>query len=197
MPFSVLDIVLITIDEWDNNLHGRTRLHKTVYLAQKKPKVKKVKFRPYYYGPYSDTLSSALTSVENLRLLDVRKEIIGPSPDGQKDIVEYVYSLDKDGNEYFEYLKKEYSSDYQYWSSLIKPIVAEFKEETTSKNMAMAAKIVFILTNDVDEPITVSEIKKRAKEYKWDIDNDVSMKSGLDHLRNLNLVKARKNKRPS
>lgn len=192
MPFTVLDIVLIAIDEWGNKLHGRTRLHKTVYLAQKKKKIREIKFRPYYYGPYSDKLSSALTSAANLRLLDVEQKIIGPSPNGQKDIVEYVYSLDKDGNEYFEYLKKEYSNDYQNWSSLIKPIVAEFKEETTSKNMAMAAKIVFILTNDVDEPITVSEIKKRAKEYKWEIDSDESMKSGLDHLKNLNLVKARK-----
>ncbi len=180
MSLSALDIVLISIAEWEKakkKLYGRTRLHKTIFLAQKLMNIHGIKFRPYYYGPYSDELAEALNTTVTLHFSSFNKEQIPIN----EETVEYVYNLSEDGKNYLDHLKGKEKADYDKWEKKIGIIVNCFSDSTSSE-MASAAKVLFLLINNEEKMQTIDELKNRAKDkYGWDI-KDRSIEKSFDDL---------------
>ncbi len=85
-------LLLVTIREL-GEISGRTRLQKTVYLLRERFGVPfKLKFKPYYYGPYSDELSDMVENLVALGLVEEHRRYLA---DG---VVEYSYKLTDAGS---------------------------------------------------------------------------------------------------
>jgi len=76
---------------------GRTRLQKIVYLLREMYQIPfRFRFKPYFYGPYSEDLSDA---IENLTALGVIEEGRRYLAEG---VIEYSYSLTRRGSSFLE-----------------------------------------------------------------------------------------------
>src|SRR2546422_9875161 len=85
-------LLLVTIREL-GEISGRTRLQKTVYLLRERFGVPfKLKFKPYYYGPYSDELSDIVENLVALGLVGEQRRYLA---DG---VVEYLYKMTDAGS---------------------------------------------------------------------------------------------------
>jgi uncharacterized protein YwgA len=89
-------LLLITLREL-GEIAGRTRLQKTVYLLRERFGVPfSLKFKPYYYGPYSDELSDIVENLVALALIEEHRRYLA---DG---VVEYSYKLTDAGSRFLE-----------------------------------------------------------------------------------------------
>ena len=94
-------LLLATLFYPKGTLRGRTRFQKTVFLLKSKFDFSfSFRFRPYYYGPYSEDLAD---SISILKAVGVLAE--DPQPLGI-DIVRYNYRLTRKGSVYFRKLKR-------------------------------------------------------------------------------------------
>ncbi|MGC8895114.1 MAG: hypothetical protein ACP5QG_09770, partial [candidate division WOR-3 bacterium] len=78
------DIVLLVLyHSRDRRLPGRTVFQKTIYLIDKIVGLKRftghdIKFRSYYYGPYSQLLANAVAELKGWGLVD--EEVVKRDP---------------------------------------------------------------------------------------------------------------------
>lgn len=82
-----------------NRIHGRTRLQKLVFLAQKRMEdegIEPYDYIAYDYGPFSKELLDALEKYEKKGLIDIN---ITQTYDGTD---KYIYSLTPEGIDNFE-----------------------------------------------------------------------------------------------
>lgn len=94
-------LVLATLFYRRTPLKGRTRFQKTVFVLKEEYDVPfTFKFRPYYYGPYSEDLADLVFTLTAMKFLDEIPQKMS------RDIVRYNYRLTKKGREYFKVFKQ-------------------------------------------------------------------------------------------
>lgn len=87
-------LLLLLLLYLQKQIKGRTRFQKTVCVLKHKFGVDfSFKFRSYYYGPYSKSLSDALSLLHGTNLVRERSEKLGVG------IVRYNYQLTEKGEE--------------------------------------------------------------------------------------------------
>lgn len=96
-------VILLLRNSREQNIKGRTRFQKIVFLLEEQGIDFGYEFKPYLYGPYSTELKSNLTMLADLGLLNEDKEEI--ESDG---IVydRYVYSLTEEGERVAERMER-------------------------------------------------------------------------------------------
>jgi len=89
-------LLLVTMREL-GEVAGRTRLQKMIYLLRERFGVPfRLKFKPYFYGPYSDELSDIVENLVALGLIEENRRYLA---DG---VVEYSYKLTDAGSGFLE-----------------------------------------------------------------------------------------------
>jgi len=89
-------LLLVTMREL-GEVAGRTRLQKTIYLLRERFGVPfTLRFKPYYYGPYSDELSDIVENLVALGLVEENRRYLA---DG---VVEYSYKLTDAGSGFLQ-----------------------------------------------------------------------------------------------
>ena len=158
-------------------------MQKLVYLACKSDKKLELpNYTAHYYGPYSSEVGDAL---KGLVAHDFVKEI--RSQDG--DYITYEYELTDDGH---EIVNDKISNEHKHEYENIKKIVETCKKYCDDKldinELSYAAKIYHVLEGERGSNITLNEVMKKAKDYKWKI-NPKGATRGAKLLEVLGLVK--------
>jgi uncharacterized protein YwgA len=90
-----ITLLLATIAFNNKPIRGRTRFQKMIFLLKEKYKVPfSFKFKPYYYGPYSDDFAEILSLLKALNLTEEKAEYIGAGA------TRYNYQLTDKGQKY-------------------------------------------------------------------------------------------------
>jgi len=111
-------------------IEGRTRIQKLVCLLQNQSKFPfTFKFKPYYYGPYSDDLSDTINFLVGMKLIE---ETIVPT---RFYSFRYDYQLTEKG-------KLVFSKVQQRSERIINTLIDEIKalEETSTTDLVKLAK---------------------------------------------------------
>jgi len=99
-PDNVL-LLLATLFYQRVSIKGRTRFQKTIFLLREKYGVPfSFKFRPYYYGPYSEDLSDLISVLKAINIVNEFPEELGLG------ITRYNYQLTERGKKYFKELQR-------------------------------------------------------------------------------------------
>ncbi len=71
---------------------GRTRLQKIIYLLRQRYQVPfSFRFKPYFYGPYSEELSDAVENLVALGMIEENRRYL------DEGVIEYSYKLTRRG----------------------------------------------------------------------------------------------------
>lgn len=91
-----VELILLTLYNHDNYINGRKRLQKIICVLKNKYGIQfSYDFKPYYYGPYSESLSNALDVLVSSDMIDEEVEVI----DEYDEIYQYVYKLKQNGQD--------------------------------------------------------------------------------------------------
>ena len=107
MSISDAALVLSLLNSNDTKkIEGRTRIQKIVYILKKEDGIPfTVKYKPYFYGPYSDELAETLSNLQALDMIVEEREHKG------NGIYQYNYVLTASGlhfaNRFVEKFHKE------------------------------------------------------------------------------------------
>ena len=152
-----------------NELRGRTTLQKLAYLASARGLLD-VKFKPHYYGPYSEEIASETSVLTSLDFLTERAVVLGPQMDGwlaqvSGDIKTYSYSLTPDGRQLVAKASKESPKEWKQLQDLVE--ACKRFVGLSPQALASAAKVHYILSQSSERNLTPSGVKETAAEFGW------------------------------
>lgn len=159
----LLDTILLTIRAANNKIEGRTAIQKLIYFEYIS-KVVDVKYRPYYYGPYSSDLTGTIETAVALKFIKEDVNMIQGEDTDSLEMKKYGYTLTEDGIKISDQLIKEHQPEYK----IIKRVVDICKEKTglDVNTLSYAAKIHYILRAN-KRPMTMYEISDTANSFGW------------------------------
>jgi len=151
--------MILLIEAAGGSVEGRTTLQKWLYFTSVKAKLD-FGFAPHFYGPYSETVSSAIS---NLIASDFIFEM-GRMTRYERII--YTYTLTEDGKNIARDLKGTNKELY----SKIKEVVDTCTEVVGNNinTLSSAAKVYYLLQKQ-GKQITYEEIKRMGKNLGWQL----------------------------
>ena len=172
------DALLMTVDQNGGSLHSRTTIQKLGYFYTQKMKGFAPKYVPYFYGPFSNELASALIDLSAFSFVN---EIAYSGFYGG-----YTYELTESGKNFAKKASRRNENEYKE----IGDILAVCKESCDLKPapLSYAAKCHYILTHDGRTEHTKKDIQQAGKDLNWDISNK-DVDQGIILLQGLSLVK--------
>ena len=168
----------------EKTVQGRTFLQKLAYFLNEMLGLG-VKFEPYYYGPYSESIA---TATDTLVTLDFLNEIEERFPATARDIFEprrYTYQLSKAGNKVLTEIRRSNPRLFNKVSKAMDIITST--EHCNYECLSLAAKMLHILDSQ-NKPMTDSELSIAAQELGWELDED-DIEMAASFLRELGLIK--------
>jgi len=187
MNLTPQEIVLVTVAEADNRtIQGRTLLQKRLYFLDVLLGLG-LSYRPYYYGPYSPLVDSALGELQALRFLEEHQRDFDAINEEGFQVRRYDAELTKDGEVVVGLLKRRKPSDYRAMAKGLQGL--QTAKEPDYATLSIAAKIHYILTRQAAS-MTVEEIQKVGKELNWKIEDRAHrLQKAIAFLERLDLVK--------
>ena len=174
----VRDAILLLVEEENGGqIVGRTLLQKKAYFVSVLVG-EDFFFRPHYYGPYSQTVADAVDSLVANGFLHERVETFSEEANAFGERRRHSYILTSDGREIAQRVLEQ--PECQTWQA----VMARINNAPVGKDfylLSIAAKIHVILK--VLGRAKESEIKRKAKEYGWDV-GEVDMNKASDFLVN-------------
>ena len=134
-------LILASLFYNNEPIRGRTRLQKMVYLLKEKYKIPfTLKFKPYYYGPYSEELSDNIALLIALKFTEETTEYLGMG------LNRHNYQLTDKGKKYICRFTEIAGEDTEKIIEKLQRDIAEINElptsELISKAKALMAKSV-------------------------------------------------------
>lgn len=159
----ILDSILLTIKAANNKISGRTAIQKLIYFESIFGLVD-VKYRPYYYGPYSSELMGTIEMAISLKFIKEDIDVLSKNASNTIEWKKYEYCLTNDGIELSNQLLKKHRSEYES----IKEIVSTCNDisQLNVNTLSYAAKINYILVSK-KKSMTCDEIADTANSYGW------------------------------
>lgn len=174
------DLILLIADACGGSIPGRTIAQKLVYFCGVKLGVE-TGHDAHYFGPFSDTVESALKLNVIAGDLSETSEII-PDWYGGPDAQKYTYSLTADGAKRAAELKESETVD----SAIIAETIARVHEvlpDFRQKTLSAAAKVHLIVTR-ADDSVSFAQVSELAESLGWKLGvNDIEKtRSVLERL---------------
>lgn len=127
-----IDFLLLILYYHDNYIEGRKRLQKIVCILKEKYGIPfSYVFRSYFYGPYSESLSSTLDTLVSGDIIDEEVDVI----DEDEEIYQYVYRL-KEENLIENIISKDIPT-----SEKIKSAIGQLKELNTNELVKLSKEV--------------------------------------------------------
>jgi len=179
----VLLIMKYTANDKDE-VEGKTLLQKTIYFVNEKLNLG-INFSPYYYGPYSSLVTSAIEEMKQVGVIEEEVERLPFDPFIQKyEPKLYKYKINEFGNGLFNIIESKHKSCADKISDTVKEIKKASKNDY--KVLSIAGKMYNILKSV--EKMTTDDIIKEAKFLGWDI-SDEDARLAIKFLEDLGLIK--------
>jgi uncharacterized protein YwgA len=166
------DLVLAIVDSRNGILKGRTILQKLSFFVDDRLNIG-IRFKPHFYGPYSEDIAEATASLVALDFLTETSEVIplASSQDPTFDSRVYTYALTKAGRELIKERRKHVSLYKE-----VKEVVSQLEESGLKTwdagSLSAAAKIVFILKTRERRELGNEEIARYANFLGWKLSKE-------------------------
>lgn len=130
-------LVLASLFFSGSPVKGRTRFQKTIFLLKEVYGIPfDFDFKPYYYGPYSEQLSNAVSLLTALKLVEEHAEYLGMG------ITRYHYQITEKGKRYSEILQKSVKGDTLKTLRKLRNGVAEIGKLKTPELISKAKSLI-------------------------------------------------------
>jgi uncharacterized protein YwgA len=180
------DAVMLTIQQEEGGqLTGRTLLQKKLYFACVLAD-EDFGFVPHYYGPYSQSVADAVTSLTANHFVEETTETFPGEPNLFGERRRHSYSLTDDGKAVLAVSEK--LPETEKWQAFLRKVNSHSVAENFNL-LSVAAKIHLIVK--AVGKATRKEIQDQAKRYGWKVsDEDIEKVEDylLNHLRVLTRV---------
>ncbi len=177
-------ILTLLSAEQNEKLTGRTLLQKKIYFLNEFLDLR-VEFRPYYYGPYSDSVANALDSLVAMGFVSEECETFPRETGTFGDQKRYQYSLTDDGKAAKQVFAEP--GDEEKVAKMI-DLIKKMDQHPLAhdyQNLSVAAKIFLIIKNK--EQASVEELDKEALSLGWKLPEKF-IDSSIDFLKCMGLV---------
>ena len=178
-------ILLLLLKQLNNKIDSKTKLQKLLYFLSLKLS-RNFGYSPYFYGPYSSTVESALDELISAGFVEAKREVFGVDTKKGFEVKRYSFELTKDGRDFVSILNAEDSIEMGKIKDLVDKLNSLGSQDYLS--LSIAAKSYYILSH-FQEPMSINDIKSKAKEFNWEIDKDdinkaISILEKLDFIKN-------------
>jgi uncharacterized protein YwgA len=166
---NIYELVIWLIELNGRSFQGKTNVHKNIYLLQRMMSNVEfpLKFKPYFYGPYSQDVSEALDLLENGGLLRVKQVDFGVRD--SFEVRKYVYELTRSGQNAARNARSNFSDFSGLFEGHFKTLKSTGYNENT-KVLSTAAKVKHILSTE-RRSLNSNSIQAKAKELGWEINS--------------------------
>src|SRR5579864_337748 len=158
------DFLLCVIDASGGAIRGRTLLQKRAFFVSELTGIDAgLRFDAHYYGPYSTTVESAATQLQNLGFIQESNTGFG-SVSGGFEVRRYDYSLTEDGVRLLVPLRG--TREHQEIRNAISRMASA--GDPNYVELSIAAKAYFLIKRK-GGGMSVLELQKQAEKYNWSI----------------------------
>jgi hypothetical protein len=173
-------VLAILLHASGNSISSKTKIQKEMYFLSKLLD-EDFAFRAHYYGPYSPVVEQALDELIGAGFLGVKREVYGLDYQRGFEMKRFDYHLTPSGEKLAEELEEQYSSEVSTISEFVEKMEAVGNPDYL--DLSVAAKVYFILDKQGGK-MAIDEIKKEAREFDWQINED-DVSKAVDILKQL------------
>jgi len=162
---------------------GRTVLQKLAYFLNEKLTLG-LEFRPHYYGPYSESVAMAISSLVAIDFLTEKEEALPGASTDMFEARKYTYELTQAGKEVVEKLQQLEPEVLGKIKAAMEEITT--KEECSYECLSLAAKMFHILKSQ-GKRVTESQLSDIAKDLGWQLGKQ-EIETAAKFLKGLGLI---------
>ncbi len=179
------DFVHLALDSLGGEVHGKTKLQKTIYfLGILSDNLDDLGYRPHYYGPFSPEVAAAVDRLRALRFLDQNIRSVGMIDRHGFEVTRTDYRLTEEGRRIAEHKAQRHADFWPRLEHAVK-VFRRANEEDYVK-LSVAAKTFFMLGHrrgKADE----ADLQILAEKFGWSVSLD-QIREGARYLKALALV---------
>lgn len=179
--YDYLHLSLLALGE----VRGKTKLQKTIYfLGLLTGHVDQLGYRAHYYGPYSDEVADAMSTLEGVGFASSDVASVGSLDPQGFEVRRTDYRLTLEGRLMAEKKSRQFS---QLFADL-KRAVAVLRQagESDYVKLSIAAKTNFLL-REKNASATDGELEQLARRFGWNV-TPQQIREAAEYLRKLNLA---------
>ena len=180
------DFVQMTLLALGGEIHGKTKLQKTVYfLGIMTGELDNLGYGPHFYGPYSAEVADAVGQLHALGFLDRNTVQTGMQGSFGFEATRYDFTFTEAGQ---RVAKKKSESHAEFWGKL-QDAVKKLKKsgDIDYMKMSIAAKAYFML-GEKKGPAASGELAALAPRFGWEV-TEKQVTAAVEYLHKLGLVK--------
>ncbi len=184
------DFVKLTLLALGGSISGKTNLQKKVYfLGILTGQLDKLGYRPHYYGPYSESVATAVEELKTVGALDQNVTSAFGVDEMGFEHRRYDYSLTADGRRLAEGRKAAFR---EVWDKLEYAVaVLRAAGERDYMKLSIAAKTYFMLGKH-EAALTDEELARLSPRFGWRVTAE-EVKEAAAYLAKLGLIEVARN----
>jgi uncharacterized protein YwgA len=180
------DLVLLVLDAFGGETHGKTLLQKRCYFVALPSRWhREMGFDAHYYGPYSGEVDNAAGQLRALGFLQESRAAFGVIGEGGFEVGRYDYRLTPDGRRIADLRKKRDPASWEAIEAAVSKIRAA--GDPNYVELSIAAKSYYLLEQR-GGPASADELIQLAERFGWQITQE-QVARAWDFLRELGLIR--------
>jgi uncharacterized protein YwgA len=176
--------VLACLDGAGGSIQGRTKLQKVLYFVSELLAIPEG-YAPHFYGPYSPSVASAVSSLANAEFIREDRECFSSNFAGNDfPTYRFSYSLTEKGKRAVEAFRAEKGEEFSKFSKLTKEILGLSDDYIL---LSYAAKVYCILEKSASkgkDTQAISEVAHSAKDFGWKL-SESQISEGVELLQKI------------
>jgi uncharacterized protein YwgA len=178
-------IILLAIDAFGGHVDGKTLLQKRLYFTEIILKESiGLEFDAHFYGPYSATINSELSTLKLQGLLREEASTYGFSNQSGFEMRKFNYSLTEEGKAGVAWLRQNYPQESIRVTEAAKRVTEAGNLDYM--DLSFAAKSHWILCK-AKKPLSDSDIANEAQRFGWEVKPE-QVHRGVEFLHKVGLV---------
>lgn len=163
-PYDFVHLAMLAVG---SEIRGKTKLQKTIYfLGLLTGQLEELGFRAHYYGPYSDDISDAASTLEGLGFVSSSIASVGSVDPAGFEIRRTDYRLTEEGRAIAETKARQHSGLFER----LKQAVVGMRQagDLDYMELSIAAKTDFML-REKKASVTDAELEQLARCFGWNV----------------------------
>jgi uncharacterized protein YwgA len=183
------DFVTLALLVKGGEIRGKTKLQKTVYfLGLMTGQLENLGYRAHFYGPYSDEVADAVTTLKTIGAIDQNVCGWGTDPSGF-EIRRYDFRLNEQGRLFAESKSRQHRDLFEGLQQANQ--VLDGAGDLDYMEMSVAAKTYFMLGQKKGRA-SMKELAQLATRFGWSVSPQEAHRAA-DYLNRLGLVELTSN----
>ena len=186
MNINLRQFVLLVLDSVGETVSGKTYLQKLCFFTGLKSGNHALGFRPHYYGPYSDPISTELSFLKSAGYISEQRRGTGFADASGWEVARYDYSVTDEGRAAADRLRTIHPADSNAVNEAVKAVIEAGPLDYMA--LSIAAKTYWIVSENGSTPLRVTQVSDQASLLKWNI-SAAQIQAATTFLQKLGLVR--------